>query len=343
MVENQITLFVGDVDESLGVAAKNHDASAFLIDVSNYEQFLTTKFDSNITAYTSLGDLPKNLEIFYTVATKATKIVYCPPTKWSDNLELDVTDPNVSIKGLTEHLLLCICDVVPVENIELCYLTPTVNPLLDNRVSEGPQMWFVGCCMTEGVGVYPSERYGQLVTEKLNLPASFLAKAASPMYSTADQILRSDIREGDTVVWGITCTELTIYVEDGSMRRVTPLSYLTYPDIERRLPIRLMYDETNFYTQLYAIEQIINYCQQRKINLLLIGLLISPNMLRFLKTKDNFFNYPYELDFSDDSYAKKFLDYGTDDMHPGPEQHKLFADFVLKHLEALYPTLFDRG
>jgi hypothetical protein len=65
--------------------------------------------------------------------------------------------------------------------------------------------------------------------------------------------------------------------------------------------------------------------------LLLVGILtnLNPNMLRFLKNKKNFCQIPYALNANN---LLQFADLGSDNSHPGPLQHQLYADTILKHL-----------
>jgi hypothetical protein len=332
---NCITLFVGDVFESLGKVALEHDPSAFLIDHSNYKSFLTSDITSDITVYTSLGDLPKDLEIFYNIAILSTEIVYTPPEIWSDGMSITTTDPTACVQGLTETMLLLISSYRPVKNLELCYFNPTVNPLADLRKTENTQLWVAGCSITYGIGVDNSQRYGQLVADRLNLPCSFLAKAGSSIAWAADQILRSDIRTGDTVIWGVTSTERSTYINQNKLTCVTTGSYTKNSNIEKQLPIKTLLNETTFYSHLYSIEQVINYCKKQQVTLLLVGLVVSNNMFRYLKTKNNYFHYDYKLKFQNNEIDFELADLGTDHEHPGLKQHQLYADFCQHTLKNL--------
>jgi hypothetical protein len=332
---NCITLFVGDVSESLSRAALEHDPAAFLIDHSNYKSFLTSNINSDVTVYTSLGDLPKDLEVFYNIAMLSTDIVYAPPEIWSDGKSISVTDPTACVQGLTEVMLLLISSYRTVKNLELCYFNPTVNPLSDLRKTENTQLWVSGCSMTYATGVNDSQRYGQLVADYLNLPCSFLAKPGSSIAWAADQILRSDIRPGDIVIWGITNTERSTLINQNTLTCVNTSSYIEDSNIEKLLPLKTLTNETTFYSHLYSIEQVINFCEKQQATLLLAGLLVGHNMFRYLKTKTNYFHYNYKIKFLNNTLSNiEYVDLGTDNQHPGVKQHQLYADFcqtVLKN------------
>lgn len=327
MIGNQIVLFVGDIDDSLSTIAKNYDPSAYLIDQFNYKEFLTKEITVDTTVYTSLGDLPKDPEIFYRIGLTATEIVYAPPEKWSDGLTVKAFDPTSSIKGSTELLLLQLANIRPVKNIELCYFTPRVNPVIDQRKTDNPQLWVAGCSITSGLGVADKERYGQLIADKLGVACSFLAEPASSISWAADQILRADIQPGDTVIWGITCTTRVSFIKHKKLKHVTSNTYEDFPELDKELPLSTLFNEDTFYSHLYSIEQVINYCRRQNIKLVLLGLLTSPNILRYLKTKDNYLDFPHKLKFSNNSTSINYIDLGTDQKHPGPQQHQLYADY----------------
>ena len=297
--KGQVTLFVGDIHESLATTAKEYDSAAFLINHNNYKQFLTTDIDTDITVYTSLGDLPKDLEIFYNIALSARKIVYTPPAVWSDHLTVVPFDPTRSIQGLTESLLLSISNYRPVENLDLCYFKPAAVPLIDQRKSSSAQLWVAGGSMTSAIGVAPDQRYGQLVANALDMPCSFLAQPGSSISWAADQILRSDINSGDIVIWEVTITERVNLINQDHLIFVNPLSYTKDPEIEKHLPITTLSSETTFYSHLYAIEQVINFCKKNNIILILLGLMNGTNMLRYLKSKNNYFHFPHRVTVND--------------------------------------------
>ena len=160
-----VTLYVGDVSEELALQARAHDPAAFLIDHTNYQKFINDPVDPNAVAFTSLGDLPKNLKIFYDVCRRADKIVYAPPMTWSDGKTFHLLNPENSLQGVTEYMLLMMSDDIEIVNIESAYLSKDPTPVMDSRHGTDPQLWFVGPSIVEGTGVDPKCRFGQLVAE----------------------------------------------------------------------------------------------------------------------------------------------------------------------------------
>jgi hypothetical protein len=327
MTKKKISLFVGDSDESLSLAAKQQDPHAFLIDHSNYKKFLTQEHHSSLTVYTSLADLPKNLEVFYNIAMMADEIVYAPPEVWSDCRRIDTLCPGDSIQGLTENLLLQVSDYRPVKNLELCYFAPDTVSLVDQRKSNDSQLWVVGCSITNGLGVNLDQRYGQLLADETKKPCGFLSANGASIIWAADQITRSDIRTGDIVVWGITSTDRK-YIVDSAEKLVHVTHTKTGLEDQYNV-IKSLFDHSTFYYNLYAIERVINFCKKVNATLILLGLLTSDNLFRYLKNKKNYFHFPHQFDFSNHQKNIKFVDLGNDNIHPGPLQHILYKDFVL--------------
>ena len=61
-----INLYVGDTNSELANQVLAVDPQAFLIDHSNYAEFLNNPPVDNVTVYTSPGDLPKiSKDIFF--------------------------------------------------------------------------------------------------------------------------------------------------------------------------------------------------------------------------------------------------------------------------------------
>jgi hypothetical protein len=329
----KLTVFVGDIYESLAVIAKTYDPTATLVDMSNYKLFLTSDLSRDTTIYTALADLPKDHEAFHVILNMATDVVYTPPEVWSDGLTVSVADPYKSLQGKTENILLRVSRHKNVKNIHLCYFVPTAIPLADTRKTTNPQIWCVGPSITHGSGIDTNQRYGQLVADELKMACSFLTRPKSSIRWGAEQILRSDLRCGDLVIWGLAGTERLELIQHGHHEFITAMDYKLNPNLKKILPPENLCGETNFYSQLYSIEQVINYCNNLKVKLFILGLTVSPNMLRYLKNKKNYFDFPYQLHHLEPNELPSFVDLGTDNVHPGPEQHKLYKNFIIEKLK----------
>jgi len=326
----KITLFVGDCDSSVADAALKFDSTSTLIDYTNYEEFL--KNTKNFTGYTSLADLPNDLAILYNVFEYADSIVYCPPVNWSDNKSIDSNDVSSSIQGLTEFLLYHVDkNKHNVSGLDLNkFNSVDFLRLADYRKSDGTNLWIVGCSTTAGVGVDDSERYGYLLSQRLKLPVSFLAEDGSSLSWAADQILRSDIRENDFVIWGLTSeNRSTLWHEKNHHTAHTNLN--CFNNSAKQLGLlpstikELLMHKTNFVIALQQINQVVNFCRKVKAKLVILNIHSSNEFSLYLNNVGEFCPFL--------TPAGGYLDQGSDLLHPGPKQHQAYADFCYAALE----------
>lgn len=333
----RLTFFLGDIYADVGIKAKLHDPSAWLLHTDNLHQLEQLSQNSTNTVYTSLGDLPKDLATIYNILKQADVIFYTPPlTMWSDKKTLDIKDPTASIHGLTEVLLLLLPKSVKVIGLEP-HTPGQIDPikLVDVRKTNNKQMWSVGCSITHGVGVKKHERYGSLLAEELKLSCSFLSKPGSSIGWAADQILRSDIRSGDLVVWGITGWPRITYVHEHQLLKgITITSYETYPEYQKIVSMDTLWSDQTFYHHFYSIQQVINYCKKINATLLLIGLMNDNfSLLGYLKSQTNFVQIHYNIEYKDSCLSETYIDIGADNLHPGSKQHLEYKNTILNFIK----------
>jgi len=276
-----------------------------------------------------------NLEIIFSILARANKIVYCPPPVWSDNKTLDFTDPGASVQGLTETVLRLLPNSAIIEGLTNFIFDPM--PLVSQRKSSKPQMWNVGCSISHGDGVTLHERYGQLLSDTLNMPCSFLTRGGSAIDWAADQILRSDLRKNDLVVWGVTSPERFTYISDHKLvNGIVPSSYQNYPQLKKLVNPVNLYSQDTIYKHLYAIQRVVNFCKKCQATLLLVGLLPgSYSLLGFLKNQKNYIQIPYYMQYNNREILLKFIDIETDGIHPGPKQHIQYKQLILDKIKQL--------
>lgn len=336
MIKHKLTVFLGDVQEYLGQLAKKHDASAWLLDRNNYYNVDTELKNNNVTIYTSLSEFSNDLDNLIHILSKADVIFYRPPVRWSDNKTVDLTEPGNSIQGLTEIILLLLPGSVEIKG--LTAFTPAdydPNPLIDTRKTEESQLWIAGCSISHGIGVNTDERYGHLLAKHLGLDYSSLTRSGSAIDWAADQILRSDIRAGDLVVWGLTSWNRLTYIHDNTLLQgVTAGSYVRYPEYQKIVDLDNLCSSQTLYNHYYSIKRVINYCKKIDAKLVLVGLLHNNySLLGFLKSLDNYIHIPYKMSFNHGT-IESFEDLGTDKKHPGPKQHQIYKNFILDFIKA---------
>lgn len=331
----QINIFFGDAGKETARLAFLYDSSAVLVNHSNYKHFLDFTPKKDITIYTSLKDLPDDLNVVWNILTQATSVTYCPTDHWSDNKTVDITDPTASLQGFTEHILLRLKSYVTVKNLDLNLLpSPKATILVSRRISKHKQLWIVGCSLSHGTGVDPRQRYGQLIADELGLPCSFLTGTGTAIDWAADQIIRSDIRPDDIVIWGLTHIRRLTYVDNHKVMPVTiarydPSSPYYDKNLENIVSKKEIFSQNTFYNHAYSVERVINFCKKAKAQLLIIGLLADESM-DFLHANPEYHLYPYPPIVHENHFVNyKFQDLAADGWHPGPRQHQMYKNFIL--------------
>jgi hypothetical protein len=317
----KIIVYVGDVTVFLHQQVKLEHESATLITSKNFQNLSPGVY------YVSIGDLD-NLSQFGEILRQAHEIHYRPPDEWSDHHLF----PNSMKKWTEDYLNVFACykdKIMTGYSISIPDIKGMVR-LVDHRIDTCKQIWVAGCSISNGKGVLHDQRYGHLISQKLNLKVSFLTHDGSSIAWAADQILRSDIRAGDLVFWGIT-----------SINRFT-----AWNEIEKKISCCTLNPETwkvhkkifkNYFTQKFicsdqtlyqsinSIHQVINFCQKIDVQLIMASLLRG--MEPFLKDLDNFIPLSGEFGRYTDN---GFMDLGNDNQHPGPRSHQYYADKMLQ-------------
>lgn len=325
-----INLYFGDNNYELAEKAVLSDPQAFLIDHSNYEEFINNPPIGNVTVYTSLGDLPKvheNNVVVYNLLDLADNIYYHPPTVWSNN----------NVKKFTERILEEFkLQKNNVHNYDLSFDVDLYTKLIDIRKTEDPQLWIAGASIVYGWGVESSQRYGQLVADSLGLKVSFLADSGASISWAVDQIVRSDIRPNDIVMLALNeefkfsywCTNNTVWHIDTKHRQFS--NRLAFTNLSSQILDRLITDDNCVYQSMIRVHQLVNFCRKLDVKLLLMGGLgVSSQFAFYLEKIPEFVNY---FNFKS---GGRYVDLGSDGRHPGPQQHQLYADFCQSALKKL--------
>lgn len=316
----QIIVYVGDVDSSLSTTATAHNPLAQLITDSNYKQLTPG------TYYTSLGEFD-NLNKFAEVLRQADVIVYSPPNQWSD------TKDNIShMQKWTELYLTNLYTIKQIKGFTFNQHTlinlETLIGLEDQRQTDRPQLWISGCSFSHGTGVDTSQRYGQLIGNELAVPVSFLTKVGSSIQWAADQILRSDIRSGDTVVWGLTENNRFAYFNDNKILEISAGKIRRNPDLLKIIDPNWLDSDDVLYHNTVSIFQVINFCNKLKIKLVIANLM-SNTLVPYLIGQECFISLTGQYGVNSHDC---FIDVGTDNMHPGPLMHKYYSKEILKKI-----------
>ena len=315
-----ITIYLGDVGSYLADMAQAADNSATLLTSDNCNNLLPG------TYYTSVADL-ENFQNLSSVLRSADKIVYAPPP---DNIWSDTKKNHSQMQAWTEDYLQIFSFRTVVKNISVPTPTnkSTMLHLVDSRKTDNAQLWVAGCSFSHGTGVNDNERFASLLEQKLNRSLSSLTADSTSVIWAADQILRSDIRKDDIVVWGLTSTpRLPVFI-DSVIENITPHDYDVTAGMDRRLKLDYFLSDDVLYRSVVAVYQVINYCQKIGARLLLASLL-DDQLIPYFKDDCEciMLHHIWGRD-----HVQQFIDLGTDNMHPGPLTHEFYATEILKKI-----------
>jgi len=314
-----MTLFVGDNNIDLAEKAKLFDPTAYLITSSNYSK------QHHGTCYTSLADLPNN-QVFRALLESAGKIIYYPPPNgWESRDKM--------FKETTESILLSVgkCKGIQIENAPRDPYeeqTAIMLALQDVRKSNKPQIWSAGGSDSVGGGIEKYQRYGEIIAKELNMPISTLACGCSSIIWNADQILRSDIRKDDIVIFGLPPQTRFPYF---NLKEINHICISSFENLEvsKEIDLNILDHPTLQYGSVLAIHQVVNFCNKIGAKIIIAGLSIDLKLLSHLKDIPNY------VHLANDDCSWKFLDIASDSKHPGPITHKWFAEKILKKLKEI--------
>lgn len=312
-------LFIGDVDESLATIAKTYNPDAVLLTGENYK-------NSYDVAYTCLADM-QSLENFYEVCSYATKIEYHLPAHWSDQ-----TPGNSSKqKYWTEHVLYYFAQFKSVYNlapIEKHYFLEFLNT--PSRRSDSEQLWVAGCSITNGDHLSHDQTWKELVSKQLHIEYNDLSKEGSSITWSANQICLADIAKDDIVFWQLTFQNRVPIIHNKKQRHLHGRSFEEHPELLNDFNINLI-DKDNdnlYYNNVLAVRQVYNFCSKIGAKLVILGGIVDWDSVYTL------YNIPCFKQVN--CWPHQYVDLAKDNVHPGPEQHKIYATEFLNMYNTLY-------
>jgi hypothetical protein len=199
-----------------------------------------------------------------------------------------------------------------------------INYLKHTRSTDSPVLWTAGCSITAGVGVEHTDRWGTLLSKYLNLPEITLSKGGTSIFWSADQLLRSDIRENDIVVWGVTNVPRIEIARSWNFDSTTITGYYNKNKQHQYWNPDYFESETQVLFALRSILQVVNFCQKVKATLYLANMFDIAWISVMLKDFKNFIDLTQDLSIVGNTIT--FIDVGSDNKHPGPRQHQQYAE-----------------
>ena len=188
------------------------------------------------------------------------------------------------------------------------------------------QFWAVGCSVTVGVGVHFDQTWKACVSRALNLPYTDLSAEGSSIIWQSDQICQSNIQAKDLVLWALTTQPRLPVIRENKLLHLTPGEYALYPETNNEFPIDLLLNTSLVYHNIQAVRRAHNFCQA-------VGArLIVQSVIYDVEQANDLYQIP---DFVQACRGPDtWIDFGTDQLHPGPKQHKIFADSFLKAIKS---------
>lgn len=304
-------IVVGDTSTNLANRARKIDPRAILLTEQNIESFNS----QSGTFYTSLGDF-KNIEKFIEVLKASDFIEYLP----CEDADLD--------RETRGHLLLLnIATNRTIKGLEVDHDHLTFGREFDiiDRKSDQPQIWNVGCSITSGVGVRPEQTYGAKISQHLKMPWCNLGREGSSIAWAGNQILSSDIRSNDIVIWGVTSRyRYTYWADQDHVYHVVPTTHIQHPLINEVIGELWLPSAHVAYLGLKSISMVANFCQKVGARLYFLGMFPDALVYKHLERYGRLIPCPRYQDW---------IDLGADNFHPGPRQHLDFAERFLKFYE----------
>lgn len=209
--------------------------------------------------------------------------------------------------------------------MDLCYN-------INKRLSDTKQLWIVGCSVTLGIGVKLEERYGNIISKELNLPATTLAGPGTSIEWAANQILTSDIKKDDIVIWGLTGALRYPFAADDKLLNVTPSLY--HAEVKPYISEKYFLSQDIIYRAKRSILQVNNFTDK-------IGAHLLMGFLPLNGPDTDFLMYNYVKDMKStvllyDLHSDQIhLDKGSDNQHPGPITHRYYADLLVKTISEM--------
>lgn len=331
-------LYLGDNSEKFARSVTDKFSEAILCTDDNIDKVIDYNF-----LYTSICDV--NRKNFSRLCLAAEKV-----NLYDDWVDIDLKTETRTIFGLLSRSDISGPEKETIDFYNLFFNdigNATVDGiisasrLVDQRKTDHKQIWAMGCSYTSSIGVEDHERWAVKLAEKMGYPVSILAAPGANITWAADQLLRSDVRPGDTVFWLLTgVCRIDYFSESDKGIRIYP----TIKDWEQNqvdflgnyeysMLMKLLTHKWNSYLAIKSILQIINYCKKLDVNVYFgQGIRNDPTtdnvMIKSLKQYPNFI-----LPFSIELYYNNFmLDRGTDNEHPGPKTHEKIAEDFYKYV-----------
>ena len=311
------TLYIGETNRKDTKYYYELDESACNLYIGNHKTALEEKPTG--VFYTSLPDFGKRIDILMEICLQFDEIIYRPPAVWTKDYVEQQT------KELLKYIMFVKSDKSTIKGYSKL-VDIDLRTIAEDQFerTEEPHMWISGCSFSAADGVTDEQRWATLLANKLNMPYTVLAKGGSGNTHQARRLLSADVRENDVVIFQITTPEReTIFHPKLGQLHVTPGVYDIVYDLYKLYPPDRLDEMTLVYNQIRDMRNVINFLQKTKARFMFwspgVYLSMGAYLLEYFRHRENFY-----------MYLDSIADLGTDGLHPGPNTHKQYADFVFE-------------
>lgn len=198
------------------------------------------------------------------------------------------------------------------------------------RKTELPQVWSIGGSNLIDPNVEQSQRISNIVADYLGMSIVFLTADGASNDWCADQILRSDIRSGDIVLWNIMVeTRFPFWHEQTNQVIHVQQDYKKFSKVNIDLSDHAVVDwlasEHCFYSTVTHAYQVLNFCNKAGAKLL-------PYMQQLSGSSTKLIEYFSDFPAFTVMPEEKFIDVTADGWHPGPKHHAQSAERLIQTL-----------
>lgn len=273
--------------------------NSILVDSSNCD------FTKGNEYHTSLGDL--SLTEIMSIAHKFNHIL----------LVQDGFDTNSELYNETKTLVAYLSTKISATS----ELTSGEKVFIDNESifnhPGNPTLWVFGCSHSYGVGLdNPNQRYGSILSEKLNMSLQMIAKPGGSMNYSLRHIMNSCFRPGDLIIWQIINPARLSYFNGKHVEEIV------LANSKNRSMVDFFTDPQIYFTHFSYINFGVRYLRALNCNFILTSL--DHNDYNYLNEYKNYQEYVSIKDF--------VVDLGRDNLHFGPRSHANLANSLVNEI-----------
>lgn len=193
-------------------------------------------------------------------------------------------------------------------------------------VTDKKKLWIAGCSFSSierpsWTEVYKQtreiqyvenhERWAYIVSQELDLEEVNIAFPGAGIYDGLRRIIESEAKDGDKLIWQIT----------SETRETAAYPYSSIRDYAFMGNYIGSLDQT--LNNMMHIRLGIEYCKKQGIDLYIVNMLADDTWVSRFCQNSNYLNL----------YKDDLIDFGSDDLHPGPKQNAEYAKEIIKFIQ----------